>query len=189
MQNIDSDYESMTSTYSACSPSGVAKTASLDPLGQTKGTDAVTESPLLLLPFEIRNQILREVLPRQVTYKCPQWQCHKEGAVWNLGSITPLMLCRQLHDESFAIMYEHARFELLVDAQKSVFKFYAWKDQIYEYRKEIATKYFTTHSASESSSLVWKQVDTKIWSDVIVCNMEDLVIYLRLDHDRYWHRA
>jgi len=188
MQDHDSDSESTASTDSTCSSSSGASTTSLDPLGNTEETDVRTDSPLLLLPYEIRNQILREVLPHQVTYRCPQWQCLRQGAIWNLGNIAPFMLCRQLYAECFAIMYEHARFELLVDAQKSVFKFYARKGND-GHRQVIATKYFTSRSAYEPSALVGQQLGTEIWSDVIVCNMQDLTVYLRLDHDRYWHGA
>ena len=102
----DSDSESTISTSSTCSCLSTTSATSLHAPGQTTKSLTRTESRLLLLPYDIRSLILREALPQQITYRCPK--CHREGNVWKLGNITPMLLCRRLYDESFALMYKNA---------------------------------------------------------------------------------
>jgi len=163
------------------------------PVQTTKALDLI-ESRLLLLPYDIRSLILHEALPQQTTYRCPK--CRREGNVWKLGNITPLLLCRQLYDESFALMYKNAKFDLYVDAQRAVFQFYTWKNKKEHRtplpwklkngrRTRIGEQHFTRESADAVKQFMGYRPQTKIWPDVFVCNMKDLVVQVHLNHDKH----
>jgi len=190
----DSDSESTTSTYSTSSSSSTASTTSSEAPVQTKKALDLIESRLLLLPYDIRSLILREALPQPTTYRCPK--CHRERNVWKLGNITPMLLCRQLYDESFALMYKNAKFDLYVDAQRAVFQFYTWKNKDghrsplpwklkNRRRFRIGEQHFTQESADAIMQLLGHRLQTKIWPDVFVCNMKDLVVQVHLNHDKH----
>ena len=190
----DSDSESTISMYSTSSSLSTVSATSSDAPGQTTKAPDTTQSRLLLLPYDIRSLILCEALPQQTTYRCPK--CLREGNVWKLGNITPLLLCRQLYDESSALMYKNAKFDLYVDAQRAVFQFYTWKNKKDHRtplpwklkngrRFRVGEQHFTQESADAVMQLLGHVKQTKIWPDLFICNMKDLVVQVHLNHDKH----
>ena len=91
---------------------------------------------------------------------------------------------------------QERKFDWYIDAQRAVFQFYTWKNKKDHRtplpwklkngrRFRVGEQHFTQESADAVMQLLGHVKQTKIWPDLFICNMKDLVVQVHLNHDKH----